>query len=181
MKKIAFIITVLFTFVVFTGCSANKQVHDKRYLRAVSINGDETKKVGYSFYAEDAKPVSVSGDNMEETRKSAELKCGKDIFTGHTELVILGNCDYREALEFLLNKWRVSPSCLIVYGGDECNTILNENDMEMLADSVRKATEQGNAPECDIVTVLAGLIRESDGTEIIRVGKKGIEGIYKIY
>lgn len=178
MKRIVLILTALLISAGTAGCSAVKQVHDKKYLRAVSISGDESKNAVFAFYTEDSKPVSAAGESIADACKSAELKCGKDIFTGHTELIILGSCDYRETLEFLLNEWKVSPSCLVTYCGEDGAKLLENNDAERLADSVRAAQEQGKAPECDIVTVLSEIL--SGSAEVAELGNDGVSGVYTI-
>lgn len=180
MRYTAIITAIVFITAMLSGCSETDHVHDKRYLRAISIDGDEHKQAVFAFYTEEDKAVHSVGDSIESACKAAELECGKDIFTGHTELVILNGCDYRETLEFLLNDWKVSPSCLIVYGGDECSEILKNNSAEELADSVKTAAEQGKAPECDIVTVLSGLLGGSGSAEVVSLDKDGVKGIYTL-
>ncbi len=179
--RYAYIITaMIFSVSILSGCSETDHVHDKKYLRAISVDGDEYKKVVFAFYTEEDKVVHAEGDSIEEAGNAAELECGKEFFTGHTELVILNDCDYRETLEFLLNDWKVSPSCLIVYGGEDCSDILKSNSAEELADSVKTAAEQGKAPECDIVTVLTGLLGESGSVDVAALNKDGVEGIYTL-
>lgn len=180
MKCFAGIAASICVMAALTGCSETDHVHDKKYLRAVSIDGESSKNAVFSFYTEESKVVHAQGDSIVSACKAAELECGKDIFTGHTELVILSGCDYKETLEFLLNDWKVSPSCLIVYGGEECSEILKNNGAEELADSVKTVIEQGKAPECDIVTVLSGLLGESGSAEVVAIDKDGIEGIYTL-
>lgn len=180
MKQFAGIISSACVAAMLTGCSETDHVQDKKYLRAVSIDGESSKSAVFSFYTEESKVVHAEGDSIDDACKAAELECGKDIFTGHTELIILSGCDYKATLEFLLNDWKVSPSCLIVYGGEECSEILKNNGAEELADSVKTAIEQGKAPACDIVTVLSGLIKENGSAEVVALDKDGIEGIYTL-
>lgn len=180
MRYAAIITAIIFSTAMLSGCSETDHVHDKKYLRAISLDGDEHKKAVFAFYTEEDKVIHAEGDSIEAAGKAAELECGKEFFTGHTELVILNDCDYKETLEFLLNDWKVSPSCLIVYGGEDCSEILKNNSAEELADSVKTAAEQEKAPECDIVTVLSGLFGESGSAEVAALDKDGVEGIYTL-
>lgn len=180
MKRMLLFFTALLAFIGASGCSAEKAVHDKSYLRAVSIYGDEEKNAVFSFYSEDSDSIRASGDSIDSACKAAGLKCGKDIFTGHTELVILGECDYAETLEFLLNEWKVSPSCLVAYSSEDVTDLLVENDAERIVDSIRMAQERNEAPRCDIVTVLSGLIGKSGTAEVVMLDGEGISGNYII-
>lgn len=148
MKKI--ILAFLACFVL-TGCST-KQVHDKYYLKTVYIS--QKKDVLYSkmiFYNESANEVSAKGITFDEIIEKSELSCGKSIFTGHTELIILNNCDVGDTLEHFLEVWKVSPSCKVVLGSDKLNI------SSITSDVIDVAIEQKKAPKCDIVTILSDI------------------------
>ena len=174
--RISAILSALSAAVFLTGCAASEQVYDKNYVRAVAIEGVEGSAAVFSFYDESARPYAAEGESLQAVRKAAEVGLGKTIVTGHTELIVLGDCDYVSALEFMLNEWKVSPSCLVVYGGSYADSVLRECDAETLADSVRHAAAQGKAPECDIVTVLSGLLGSERSAEVARIGEEGVEG-----
>lgn len=168
MKKMIKIgILSLVTAIALSSCVSAVQVHDKNYLRAVSVDGENEKQLTFTFFTEENSVITASGDDITSAQRLAELKSGKEIFTGYTELIILGDCSGRETLEFMLNEWKVSPSCLIVYG-ENGKKILEEKSAETLANSVKRAMEQDKAPECDIVTVLGELLDE-DGTADVPV------------
>lgn len=162
-----------------TGCAATGLVHDKHYLRAVSINEGEETVLTMTFFTEDEKAVIARGEDISAAMKNAELLTGKPIFTGYTELVVLGDCKYEETLEFLLNDWKVSPSCIVAHSDDGSRT-LTEGDAETLTGSVKRAQDQGKAPECDIITVLGELLDKKSSAEIAELSEKGAVGAYKI-
>lgn len=179
MKK-AMIITAAAGAMAMTGC-ASEQVLDKHYVRSAAISGTEEKTAVFAFYDEKTEPCGASGIELEEACSKAELKLGKSVFTGHAELVILGECDYEAVLEELLNEWKVSPSCLVAYGGNDPGRLLEEYDPERLADSIEHAVEQGEAEKCDIVTVLSGLLGDENSAEIPCIGEPGFTGTKMIY
>ncbi len=151
---------LLFFPMVLSGCT-NHEVQKKAYLRDISISGNELKTVSMSFYNEDLKPTKTKSKNFDGILENSEVLNGKSIFTGHTELIILDECDYIETLRFMLEEWKVSPSCMIIYGGEDAGKIISASDSERLADSVRTAVKQKKIPENDIITVLSSLLQNN--------------------
>lgn len=174
--KITSVCTLLAAFSMLTGCAASEQVHDKNYVRAVAVTGNDGKAAVFSFYDSDGSTFSAMGDDLPSVRRKAEVSLGKTVFTGHTELIVLGDCDYAGTLEFLLNEWKVSPSCLVAYGGPYAAYALKNFDAETLTDSIEHAVAQGQAPECDIVTVLSGLLGDEKRADAVYIGENGVEG-----
>ncbi len=159
---------------LLTGCSPAEQVYEKNYVRAASV--DKNSAV-LTFYDEEGKIFRAYGDDLDEIRENAELGLGRTLFTGHTELLILNECDYENVLKFMLDEWRVSPSCLIAVGDSE---LLEQLDTENLADSIECAVEQGIVPECDIVTVLGELLGKEGTAEVAALGEKGVSGTFTL-
>lgn len=170
LKKM--ILAALAAVFTLTGCASSGLVHDKNYLRAVSITGENEKNLTFTFFTENGDPVSASGKDIDSAQKSAEIKSGKPIFTGYTELVILGECSYRETLDYLLNDWKVSPSCIIAYS-ENGEKLLEKADAEALYGSIKQAVAQGKIPECDIITVLGELLSDSDPAEVSEITNSG--------
>ena len=148
MKKILASILICTTL---TGCTT-KQVHDKYYLQTIYIkNKNDRIYTEMVFYNDNSEIVEAVGDNFDEILKKSELSCGKTIFTGHTELIIMNNCDNYETLDYMLNEFKVSPSCKAVLGSDNL-------DVEYItSDVINVAIEQKKAPKCDIITILSDL------------------------
>ncbi|MBE6862075.1 MAG: hypothetical protein E7497_04130 [Ruminococcus sp.] len=166
--------------ILLTGCKSSDRVHDKNYVRALALSGHEGKIAVFDFYDEESKPYASAGEDFDALREKAELELGKTLFTGHTELIVLGDCDFTASLEFLLNEWKVSPSCLVVYSDEKEWYNIEEGKTDVLADSVRNAVKQGKSPECDIVTVLSGLLSEEGFAEVPFADSDGIDGTYII-
>lgn len=162
-----------------TGCAASGLVHDKHYLRAVSITGGSETELTMTFFTEDKKTVTAKGKDISTAMKNVEILAGKPIFTGYTELVVLNGCEYEDTLELLLNDWKVSPTCIVAHSDDGEKT-LSEKDSETLKGSVKRAIDQGKAPECDIITVLGDLLDKKSSAEIAELYENGTVGRYRI-
>lgn len=164
------VILPLLAAMTLTGCSSKPRLNDTSYLRAVTIDGKDEKTLSFAFFTDDDSVAASKGSDLESAKRSAEISGGKVIFTGYTELVILGDCDLRETLGFLLNQWKVPPSCLIVRGNGKFS---EKSDPERLLGSVNRAVEQGIAPRCDIVTVLEKLLDSGENAEIPLLSESG--------
>lgn len=142
---------VLLGLLLLTGCSSRGNVSKQAYLRGAAVDGNT---VTMSFYT-DEETISVDAENLDDAKAEAECRIGKRIFTGHTELILLGECGEADVLEYMLHEWKVSPSCRVVTdaadGGDE----LRNHDTEMLSGAIDIAQEQGKLGKCDIVTILS--------------------------
>jgi len=159
MKFTKFFILLLIPFFL-CGCTY-QEVQEKVYLRGMSVSGNDIKTVSMNFYNEDYSPSKTENKNFEGILEDAEVISGKSIFTGHTEVIVLGECDYTETLRFMLEEWKVSPSCLIVYGGEDSGNIIANSDSGKLADAVRTAVKQKKIPENDIITILSSLLKNN--------------------
>lgn len=169
MKILRFILFLL-AALTLTGCGSKARLNDTSYLRAAAIDGTDEKKLSFAFFTDNDSVVASKGQDIEEAKKAAEISGGKEIFTGYTELVILGNCDHRQTLEFLLNDWKVPSSCLVVLGDSDSESF-EEADLKRLIGSIKRAVEQGAAPRCDIVTVLEKLLDGDKNAEIPRISE----------
>lgn len=175
MRKFAAFLPVVMLFsAAMTGCSGH--IHDKSYLQAVSVEGKEKTTLTLSFYGEDSVVIGT-GDDTDSAKHDAELKLGKEIFTGYTELVILDNEENAERLEYLLNEWRVPPSCIISMGNG--SELLQNVSADKLIGSVKQAKKQGTAPKCDIITVLSKLLH-TESAETAELSESGFDGVKTI-
>ena len=164
--------------IICSACAAGN-VHDKNYLRAIAIDGDVEKEMTLTFFVKEGDSVTAKGDDISSALKSAELKSGNQIVTGYTELVILDELNGRETLEFLLNVWKVSPSCIIVYCEDG-DKILENNSSDALIGSVERAIVQEKIPKSDIITVLGKLLNDERRAEIASISVDGVIGTHII-
>ena len=167
MKRI--IPAALLAAAALTGCREGT-VHDKAYLRAAAVDGD---RVTMSFFS-DIGPVEVSAASPSEAVSAAELCLGREVFTGFTELIILGDCPPAETLSELFTKWELPSSCITAAGR---GSLLLDTSPELLSGSVRQAQAQGELPDCDIVTVLSGLLGKKKTAQAPELGSGGVSGI----
>lgn len=158
---------------LLTGCASDGNVSDKSYLRAAVIGADS---VTMSFFSEEDEPVTVSVDSPDEARSAAELSGGKKIFTGYTELIVLDGCDSADTLGFMLNEWKVSPSCIVACPRGSGAELLSTRTAEELEGAVRVAQEQELLGRCDIVTVLGGLLGSDRSAEVPELSRDGYVG-----
>jgi hypothetical protein len=154
MKKTMILAALSLFSALLAGCSAGR-IQERSYLRALAINRESGKELTFAFYAED-RTVTTDGESLTSARNSAGLKNGKEIFTGYTELIIVDGVDCREPLTEMLNSWKVSPSCRVVYSRDG-RELLESVGAEKLIGITEQAVKQGIAPECDIITILGEL------------------------
>lgn len=168
---------ILFTF---TGCESHGRVHDKNYLRAVSVTGETQKTVTFTFFSKDGKYITTSGKDITEALETAEIRTGKEIFTGYTEMIVLDGNNSIETLEFMLHKWKVSPSCIITHTDDENGEEIFSASIERLAGSVRTAVEQKKLPECDIITVMGELLGKNHSAPVAEITSGGVQKIHII-
>ncbi len=157
-----------------TACASTGRVHDKDYLRAVSLNGTDAKTLTMTFFMDDSRDITVTGGDIVSALEAAELECGRPIFTGYTELVLLDGEDSFEELEYILKEWKVSPSCIVTYGRGD---VFRDKPAEVLAGSVKQAVKQGEAPDSGIVTVLGELLREGEA-EVAWLTGEGVCGTH---
>lgn len=157
---------------LLASCASDGNVSDKSYLRVAVIGADS---VTMSFFSEEDEVVTVSADSPEEALSAAELRGGKKIFTGYTELVLLDGCDCTDTLERMLREWKVSPSCIVACPRGNGAEFLAARTAEELEGAVRVAQEQELIGRCDIVTVLGELLG-SGSAEVPELSRDGFIG-----
>jgi len=177
IKKIFLILFPLFAVFSLTGCNSTGRVHDKNYLRALSVRSEGGEStVTFSFFSNDV--MTVKGESIDDIQEKAELACGREIFMGYTQLVVLDGCECSKLLELLLNDKKVSPDCIIAYSNT--GSLLDRCSAETLYSSVKTAVKHGKSPECDIVTVLSGLCSNRKRAEIAEISVNGFSGTHSI-
>lgn len=176
MKRPILILPALL-FAFLTGCASGK-IHEKSYLRAAAVSGENGGALSLAFFDDDT-VVEAAGRDMHDALKAAALKTGKPVFTGYTELIIIDGTNCRDRLVHMLNDWKVSPSCLVIYCGDS-GELLKKWDTEKLIGAAKQAVEQGNAPNCDMITLL-GKLCIGHTAEIAELYPDGTAGSHIIY
>ncbi len=179
-KKLALLFLTIMTAFCFCGCESNGRVHDKNYLRAVSVSGKDEKTVTFTFFSKDGRYITTSGKDITSAKKLAEIQTGRKIFTGYTEMILIDDLNGIDTLEFMLHKWKVSPSCIVAYAGEDSEEIFGNSTIERLSGSVHNAVKQGKAPECDIITVLSELLSDEKTAEIAEITSDGATAVHTI-
>lgn len=152
MRKILILFSIL-SVITLTACGSQGNVSRRAYVRTAAIDGTT---LTLAFFSGEA-PVSVSADDLEKAKSKAEVEIGKEIFVGHTELILLSDCNSREILEHIFRQWKPSPSCMILEINENGGEAIKNRDPEELTGAVKVAIEQGKLPECDIINVLANI------------------------
>ena len=179
-KKILFLSLMIMTAFCFCSCESNGRVHDKNYLRAVSVSGSDKKTVTFTFFTKDGKYITTSGKDIDSAIELAELQTGRKIFTGYTEMILIDDFNSIDTLEYMLHKWKVSPSCIVAYAGENAEEIFKNSSVERLSGSVHTAIKQGKSPECDIITVLGELLSSEKKAEIAEITSDGAIAVHTI-
>lgn len=154
MKKMLMIIFA--AGIMLTGCTQTGLVHDKSYLRAVYIG--KNNEMTLVFFSDD-EIIETQGKDIDSAVELAEIKTGKPIVTGFTELIILGECNGAEVLEYMLNDWKVSPSCIVIEG-QQSDGLLRKHYPELITGAVHEAEKQGMIKKCTIVAVLSEMLKK---------------------
>ncbi len=121
----------------------------RAYVRTAAIDGNT---LTLAFFSGE-ETVSVSAEDLEKSK--AEIEIGKEIFVGHTELILLSDCDSRGVLEYIFRRWKPSPSCMVLKINENGGEAVRNRDPQELSGAVKVAVEQGKLPECDIINVLS--------------------------
>lgn len=145
--------------IMLTGCASDGRVHNKKYLRAVAIDGSSVTMAFFTGSEQEDELLTVKANELDSAKKAAELETGQQLFTGYTELAILGDCDHLDVLKQLLKDWKVSPDCTVI-SSDEGGTLLRNSPAKVLEGRAEQAYKQGMAPRSDIITVLTVLLDE---------------------
>ena len=170
MKLKLLYISVL-SLLLLTGCGQGK-VTERKYLRAVGVDGNN-----YTFaFFEDDQPLTVTASSPEQAKNTAEIQSGKDIFTGYTELIILRSCNEAEILTFMLEQWKVSPSCLAASSSLSTSQLLDSRSSESLEGTIKAAVSKGKTSSCDIIYVLGELLSGSGEAEVPLLSENGFSG-----
>lgn len=167
----AILTALIFSAMLLTGCSSRGNVNEKAYLRAAAVDGDS---ITFVFFNTDEGAVTVPLSDPEKAKPAAELAIGKEIFTGHTEIVLLGDCDREDVLKHILKQWRVSPSCMAAESKGDGGLILKARNPEQLTGIIEQAQKKELAPPCDIITVLSRIL-DGEPEDTPRLSVYGLE------
>ena len=60
------------------GCT-HQEVHERAYLRGMSVSGNNPKTVSMNFYNKDSEPTNVQNNSFDRILENSEVKSGKSI------------------------------------------------------------------------------------------------------
>ncbi|HOO07778.1 MAG TPA: hypothetical protein PLY43_02255 [Ruminococcus sp.] len=155
---------------LLTGCSPER-IQDRAYLRSAAV---DSGKVTFEFF--EGEPMTVPAEDLAEALREAELASGRKIYTGYTELIVLGNCPAKSVLGEMLTVWRVSPECIVLGSSGSAGELLTEATGELLEGSAKLAAGRGDSPESGIITVLSQLLSEKNTAELPLADSRGVCG-----
>ena len=166
-KKLILLVTGVMMCMTLAGCAG--EVYEKSYLQTFyvsgGINGEITANM--RFY-DDTPDIIESGRSLGEIIRKAEMRCGKAVVTGHTEIIVLNGCDIRETLVFMLRERKVPPSCYAVIGDGDIENFGNVSKYQI----IEHAIEKDEIPECGLITVLSSLLNKGMA-ETVRFDEEG--------
>ena len=115
--------------VLLSGCFGGREISKRSFVQIIGVEKDKNiYNVNFQLFkseSSDGNPdvtkanseaVSGHGTTLSEAMSEAALKTGKELFIGHTKLVVFGDGlnDPSDELEYLYNE-KLSPSCPVVY------------------------------------------------------------------
>lgn len=115
--------------VLLSGCFGGREISKRSFVQIIGIEKDkEIYNVSLQLFRSEssdgtpdvtkanAEAVTGRGSTVSEAMSEAALKTGKELFTGHTKLVVFGDGlnDPSDELEYLYSE-KLSPSCPVVY------------------------------------------------------------------
>lgn len=167
-----------------SGCES-ESVSQRLYLQSIRIRGNAP--VSLTMQAFDSeKQFSASGETIPEAIRNGEITQGKRIFTGHTELLLIGEGFSKEGAEHLLLEQGLSPGCSVMYG----NTFAPEAALQ----SLRMSERQGMQTKTELSTALqewmgaggTALLPETGGGMVLvhssgriwKISPSAVQGMY---
>lgn len=116
--KHAITILILMVFALGLGSNAS-EVRDRAFIQSIAISSDDDNIYTTIKLFNDDTIYNGIGDTLEEAINSAEVRQGKEFFTGHTEIVIFNQKDFSvNVLEYMVGNRTISPNCAVVCSKD---------------------------------------------------------------
>jgi hypothetical protein len=146
MKKLSIISMITAIFLIFSGCNQTES-SERLYTKEIHIKNNS---VDFIFF--DDSNISIKSDDILYSLKQAENSLGKDIFTSHTNAVVLDCNNYQDTVSILRNKLEISDLCKISLDYD------NKNQEFNLSEITKTCEENLTVPVLNISSVLDELL-----------------------
>ncbi len=166
--KAAALITACAFSTALTGCiTETTEVRERAYVQTMVVSESYGLKelILYPF-ADMGEVMYGMGGTVSAAVEDAAVSTGKEIFSGHTELICISSPVLTKELEECLNHYRISPSCQIMYLHKL--SLPEGTDTTLLTDSIAMEGEKGKIPYTDLFTVLSE-IKNSDSSCLMPV------------
>lgn len=141
--KIKLAVAGVAIMLLFGGCDNQLEVRDRAFVQGAAIEYDDGYTVRLKLFDNEGF-YDGKGKTFEEAVKNAGLSHGKDVFTGHTEIVVIRKNESDAILDSLVNE-DISTGCIVVFDEDPVKYV-EENNTEELVDIIsgreRNGTEQ---------------------------------------
>lgn len=144
-----------------SGCSVT-QVKDRLYLQSIELSDFHHPTVQLHAFASDDANCSGSGSTLHAALEAAEVPAGRELFLGHLELLCLQDTAFTGQLTELLQSYRLSSGCKVIYTTHSLESV----DTEKLLESLKREEQNGRLPETDLFTILKEL-SSSSGTALL--------------
>ena len=132
-----------------SGCSAT-QVKDRLYLQSLELSNYRYPTVQLHAFQSEEADCSGSGSTLSAALESAEIPAGKSLFLGHLELLALQEPKFLQQLPDLLQQYRLSSGCKLLY----TTRSLAEVNTETLLESLKQEEQNGRMPKTDLLSIL---------------------------
>lgn len=144
-----------------SGCSVT-QVKDRLYLQSIELSDSRHPTVQLHAFASDGVDCSGSGSTLHAALEAAEIPAGRELFLGHLELLCLQDTAFAGQLAELLQSYRLSSGCKVIYTTRSLESV----NTEKLLESLKQEEQNGRLPETDLFTILKELSTPS-GTALL--------------
>lgn len=154
-------IIILILIVISLGLGGNSsEVRDRVFTQSISIKKvNDIISTSIEIFGSDATYIGT-GDNIQSCLDDAQLKQGKDLFTGHTELIVFQQDSFSlQILENLVKERVISPNCPVIL-----STIEDTNFQDAL--EILKSYDKLNRVKILTASDIIKNLRLANATEI---------------
>lgn len=156
MKKLIPVVLLL----LMSGCSHENEARNMIFVKTIGSDFSEGSFTAAAAIYDSEEVLSGSGKTIFSALENAESTSDKTLFSGHTELFIAGEGNFRESLEILIKNNRISPSCSFACTDEKAFDIASDSDNESLAGRIESANRNGLTLKRNISAVLDDLMGE---------------------
>lgn len=156
MKRI---LTAAVLTLLLCGCSHKTEVRDKGFVRTIGCDNGDEQSVAVFLYGED-KAIDGKGSTIYSALENAEVTQGKNLFTGHLEMLVLSPGGIKDKLSVMIKNNRISPSCAIVMTSENAVGAVKDRKETEISDILKSSSRKGKVSRKNISEVLNDLLEE---------------------